>query len=172
MTICRASLLAALTLLATPALAQENAEEAPPPADSPAPVEDPQADAPPAEAPPADVPSPESAAAATPDAAAAPAGATPAVTPAPIPAAQRAIVASPFSPDQRNGWLTQCRSTFQRAGAALGGANGLPDACETQLLDFERNYVPSADGAPPTIWVRVPRTPAPVVSPAIDGDVE
>jgi hypothetical protein len=81
----------------------------------------------------------------------------------PAPAALQPAPPSPFSTDQRNGWLAQCRGTFLQAGAALGGGNGLPDACETQLLDFERTYVPTADGRPPTIWVRVPirRTPAP-----------
>ncbi len=129
MTVRHASPLAALALLATPALAQESAPES---------TEDAPAQAPSSEVPPS-------------QAASGVAGA-----PAPEIAAQRAIVASPFSPDQRNGWLAQCRGTFLRAGAALGGLNGLPDACETQLIEFERTYVPAADGRPPTIWVRVP----------------
>jgi hypothetical protein len=89
------------------------------------------------------------------------------------PTAARAIPPSPFSPDQRNGWLAQCRSAFQRAGAVLGGGNGLPDACETQLTDFERDYVPSADGRPPVIFVRVPivRAPAAAAAP-VDADTE
>lgn len=93
--------------------------------------------------------------------------------PVPAPAIQRAIPPSPFSLEQRNGWLMQCRNTFLQAGASLAGAIGQPDACEAQLLEFERNYVPSANGAPPTILVRVPiarqpATPAPLETPEVE----
>jgi hypothetical protein len=98
-----------------------------------------------------------------------PEGAPPSA-PVPAPAIQRAIPPSPFSLEQRNGWLMQCRNTFLQAGASLAGALGQPDACETQLLEYERNYVPSASGVPPTILVRVPVTrqpaaPAPIETP-------
>ena len=162
-----AALIAALTLLPAPAFAQESVEAAPPAADAPA-------EAPPAEAPPPAEAGPTAAAPALPEVA--PAADTPAPAPAaasaPAPPVMQPAPPSPFSPDQRAAWLNQCRRTFQQAGAPLGGINGVPDACDTQLLDFERNYVPSADGAPPTIWVRVPIARAPAVAPAIDGDVE
>jgi len=101
------------------------------------------------------------------------------------PLIQRAIPASPFSLEQRNAWLAQCRSVYLQSGAGLGGGNGLPDACETQLGQYERGggapaYATPTYGAPyasgqggygypyaPVIWVRVPivrepATPAPV----------
>lgn len=147
-------LIAALTLPAAPALAQDDAGEA----------SATQNDT-------AVPPLPEAAAV------------EPAIDPAPEPMAGPAPVAapayaappppSPFAPDQRAGWLAQCRSTFQRAGAALGGGNGLPDACETQLLDFERSYVARPDGQPPVIWVRVPiARAAPAMPAASDEDVD
>jgi hypothetical protein len=163
-------LIAALALSGAPARAQDSAEdsaeEAPPaaeaPADASAPAQESPAEAeepPPAEETPGE---PESAPA--PALAPAPAAA-PATPPAPPP--------SPFTPDQRSTWLAQCRSTFQRVGAALGGGNGLPDACDKQLLDFERDYVPRPDGQPPVIYVRVPVTrAAPAAPDAVDADVE
>ena len=89
------------------------------------------------------------------------------------PQAQPTPVVSPFSPEQRNAWLTQCRMIFLQRGARLAGAPGQPDACETQLLDYERTYVAPANGAPPVIMVRVPIS-RPVVAPvdAIDADVD
>lgn len=168
MIIRSALLLAALTLPSVPALGQENAEEAPPAAETPADAPAPAAEESPAEAPP---PSEEAAAepATAPDAAPAPAPALAAVPPTP-PAPPPP---SPFTPDQRSNWLAQCRSTFQRAGAPLGGGNGLPDACDKQLLDFERTYVPRPDGQPPVIYVRVPVTrAAPAAPDAVDADVD
>jgi hypothetical protein len=160
MTVRPAPLLAALALLTSPALAQESAEEAP--ADDSATAVQGTAVAPPPAAPAAEPEAPESTPAPAPSAPSAPAIAAP-----------QTIVASPFSPDQRNGWLTQCRIAFLRAGAALGGANGLPDACETQLIDFERSYVPTADGQPPVIWVRVPvARPAAAVPPPAESPEE
>lgn len=160
MTVRPASLLVvALALLPAPTLAQDSAADAPPAADEPAPADAPAADPPPPEDASAE-PAPEPEEAPSPSPAAAPPLApmsTPAAAPPP----------SPFTPDQRSGWLGQCRSAFQRAGATLGGGNGLPDACETQLLEFERNYVPRGDGQPPVIYVRVPvvRPPAAPVDP-------
>lgn len=177
-------LFAALALLAAPALAQDDAgEAAPAAADAPSPPAEPSAEAPPAEATaaaPAEAPAAETPAAAPTPAPPAAGEAAPPLAPVPAPAAAAPTAASaipppsPFSPDQRNGWLAQCRSTFQRAGAVLGGGNGLPDACENQLTEFERTYVPSADGQPPVIFVRVPvrRAPAAAAAPdAIDADV-
>lgn len=134
-------LFAVLALLAAPAFAQDNSEDAPPAVDEQAAAED----------------GSETAAA------------EPLPLPALAPAMQPMVVASPFSPDQRNGWLAQCRNTFRQAGAALGGGNGQLDACETQLLDFERTYVPPAGGqsAPPVIMVRVPIVRQPVAEASI-----
>jgi hypothetical protein len=172
-------LAAALALLAAPALARDNAgDAAPTAAEVPTPPAEPSAEPPPAEdatAAPAEAPAAETPAPASPAAG----EAVPPLAPVPAaaaatPTAARAIPPSPFAPDQRNGWLAQCRSTFQRAGAVLGGGNGLPDACENQLTEFERNYVPSVDGQPPVIFVRVPvrRAPAASVAPdAVDADV-
>jgi hypothetical protein len=88
------------------------------------------------------------------------------------PAIQRAIPASPFSLEQRNGWLMQCRMAFLQRGAALGGGNGLPDACETQLAQYESTYSPPADGSAPApiIMVRVPVARAPADPPEADLD--
>src|SRR6478735_2765356 len=96
-----AALIAALTLLPAPALAQESIEAAPPAADVP-----PLPEVPPA----ADtaIPAPEDAS-------------------APPPPVMQPARPSPFSPDQRAAWLNQCRRTFQQAGAPLGGFNGVPD---------------------------------------------
>ncbi len=167
MTVRPLALLAALTLLPalpSPAFAQEGQDEAVEPADDPAPAEEN----------PADIPSPPPADAPT-DRAAEPAE-TPVDTPAPAGSATPAVAQppppSPFSPQQRAGWLAQCRATFQRAGAALGGAIGQPDACETQLLDFERTYVPTTDGQPPTIWVRVPVVRPPAAAPLAETPAE
>ena len=151
MTLRAVTPLAALVLLATPAFAQGTGD-ALPSIDSEMPVEASGAETPAAEAtiaepPPLPVLAPD-------------AGAMPA------PAVPQSAPPSPFSADQRNGWLAQCRGTFLQAGAALGGGNGLPDACEAQLLDFERTYIPTADGRPPTIWVRVPIRRTPVETPA------
>ena len=177
------------------------AAEAPPPPETtaasvPAPEAASAATPPPPEtaaAPPAaSAPAPETAVAAAPlPPAPAPAAPAPetvaAATPPPAqptgiaeaPTAQRAIPAapppSPFTPDQRTGWLGQCRNAFLQRGASLGGSAGQPDACEMQLLQFERSYVPSADGAPPVIQVRIPITRAPVPPGAdgpVDGDLE
>ena len=188
MTFRSASLLAALALLAAPAQAQDSAEAPTPPADEPAPEAESPAAAEPAAAEPAiaEPAAPEPAAAepaATEPAAAESGDGEPAPAPlpplAPVPApAQPTVVASPFSPDQRNGWLSQCRTVFLQRGASLGGGNGQLDACDTQLLEFERSYVPPANGQsgpPPTIMVRVPvARPAPMPPPddAIDADAD
>ena len=157
MTLRFAPLLAtALALAAAPALAQDSIDSEPPPV--------PEASAYDAgEVPPI----PEDAAPYT-----APQAAGAAVESA-APQAQRAMPLSPFSLEQRNGWLTHCRGVFRQAGASLGGGSGLPDACETQLQQFERTYVAPADGsdAAPVVLVRVPVARAPVSAPA-DGDFE
>lgn len=157
-------LAAALALFAAPALAQDGTGDAQlREADVPA-------------LPAVDSPEPPTAGGAAAEPAPVPAAApAPASEPAAAPpaAAARAILASPFSPDQRNGWLAQCRGIFLRAGAPLGGGNGLPDACETQLIDFERSYVPAADGQPPVIFVRVPvmrSAVAPASAPDADAE--
>jgi hypothetical protein len=195
-------LAAALAWLAAPASAQdapldaqpvlEAPDEAvnalpPPELAPPAPVEAvPVEAAPPPEAATAEAPPPPESAAATPAASQPAPEIAAAATPPPVqptlvaegPTAERALPPSPFSPEQRNGWLGQCRIAFLQRGASLYGGAGQPDACEMQLLQFERSYVPSADGAPPVILVRVPitRTPAAVAPDAadasVDGDLE
>jgi hypothetical protein len=85
------------------------------------------------------------------------------------PLIRRVIPASPFSFEQRSAWLAQCRSVYLQSGASLGGGNGSPDACETQLAQYESSYAAPPYGAPyaygqgaygypsaPVIWVRVP----------------
>jgi len=164
MTVRPAPLFAALALLATPAIAQDSPDTAPLPPEAaaePAPPEAPAEPAPAAapEAPPEPPPLPE---------APAPVGAQP----APLP--QAPPPPSPFTPEQRYGWLMQCRNAFLAAGASYGGLNGLPDACETQLRDFERTYVPTPGSGPPVIPVRVPiprAAAAPSAAP-VDADLE
>ncbi|HEY6817027.1 MAG TPA: hypothetical protein VI168_15935 [Croceibacterium sp.] len=148
MTVRFAPLLAALALTASPAFAQDSAEEAPPPLEEPALAEAAPEDAPP---PPEAAPEPL------------PADLEPLPAPVPAPAVPPVPPPSPFSPEQRTGWLMQCRNVFLQRGVSYGGLNGLPDACETQLLDYERTYVPAADGSAPVIPVRVPIVRPPAV---------
>jgi|SRR5690606_16744582 hypothetical protein len=93
------------------------------------------------------------------------------------PLIRRVIPNSPFSFEQRNAWLAQCRSVFLQSGAGLGGGDGTPDACETQLAQYESNYVAPVAGAPyassagtmPVIWVRVPIVRERAVQPAAES---
>lgn len=143
-----APLVAALALLATPAIAQDNPDTAPPEALEQAVEAEAEALAEaPAEPATGDVPE-------TPAAPAPPPLAPISTAPAPLP--QDPPPPSPFTPEQRYGWLMQCRNAFLAAGASYGGLDGSPDACETQLRDFERSYVATPGTPPPVIPVRVP----------------
>lgn len=94
------------------------------------------------------------------------------------PLIRRVIPASPFSFEQRNAWLAQCRSVFLQSGASLG-SGGAPDACETQLAQYESTYAAApVAGAPyaygqgmaPVIWVRVPIVRERASAPAAESD--